>query len=412
MRICPGHAAFRATPITTVSMPSGLSLHHRSPHSVRPAAKPFTRKSPRFTQQHPWSPIHHTEIRSDICRDASRATTGHGIPHSGSLQDLLSRGPMPTGHSIHLMSLHMEHRLQGGVERIVGFASVVPRPPSGVPSALGLPRDTPCCTSQGSRGRPRIVYVGTHGQHTTSVVDFRVKLSGLNLTCNHPSTTRQWKGLSGRPQTAVLPHSPDFRLSLVDGTSAALREAPMPLSTSLATVKAAVNEGRATPPLAAAVLTSTPGPHRGPGDPLPLSPRASGARGNAASGCEAAPRPPTAPPGLRLDSARVPSRARLLSIPLRLRATPPPAHKETRALQEHEVLEGMRNPHVCNTPPRGQHFGAAVRALSHGTRLRRLPGPTRRPSPGTQTAGKLPPCRGGPRGLQGHLGPYGQSRLG
>ena len=26
----------------------------------------------------------------------------------------------------------------------------------------------------------------------------------------------------------------------------------------------------------------------------------------------------------------------------------------------------MRNPHVCHTPPRGQHFGAAVRALSHG----------------------------------------------
>ena len=89
---------------------------------------------------------------------------------------------------------------------------------------------------------------GTYDQHSTSVVYFRVKLSGLNLTCNHPSTTRQWKGLSGRPQTAVLPHLPDFRLSLADGTSAAMREVPMPLAMSLAIVKAAVNEGRATPP--------------------------------------------------------------------------------------------------------------------------------------------------------------------
>ena len=89
---------------------------------------------------------------------------------------------------------------------------------------------------------------GTYDQHSTSVVYFGLKLSGLNLTCNHPSTTRQWKGLSGRPQTAVLPHLPDFRLSLVDGTSAAMREVPMPLAMSLASVKAAVNEGRATPP--------------------------------------------------------------------------------------------------------------------------------------------------------------------
>ena len=88
---------------------------------------------------------------------------------------------------------------------------------------------------------------GTHDQHPVTVVYFRVKLSGLMLTCNHPSTSRQWKDLSGRPQAAVLPHFPSFHRSLIDGTSAAMREVPMPLAISMAIVRAAVSEGRAPP---------------------------------------------------------------------------------------------------------------------------------------------------------------------
>ena len=150
---------------------------------------------------------------------------------------------MGSYHALQTLSL-----LQAGWTRGVGFALVLPRPLPGIPSVLSLPEGHNLLHLPGvQQTSPDLCMYGTHDQHPATVVYFRVKLSGLSLTCNHPSTSRQWKDLSGRPQAAVLPHLPNFRRALADGTSAAMREVPMPLAISMAVVRAAVNEGLATP---------------------------------------------------------------------------------------------------------------------------------------------------------------------
>ena len=138
--------------------------------------------------------------------------------------------------------------LQAGFTRGVGFALFVPRPLPGIPSVLSLPEGHNLLHLPGvHQVAPDLCMYGARDQHPVTVVHFRAKLSGLKLACNRPSTSRQWKDLSGRPQAAVLPHFPSFHRLLADGTSAAMREVPMPLAISMAVVRAAVDEGRAPP---------------------------------------------------------------------------------------------------------------------------------------------------------------------
>ena len=167
----------------------------------------------------------------------------YGLPRSLLSPRQREEVRMGSYHALQTLSL-----LQAAVKRGVGFALFVPRPLPGLPTILNLPEGHNLLHLSGVyQASPDLCMYGARDQHPVTVVYFRVKLSGLERVCNHPSTAKQWKDLNGRSQAAVLPHFPVFHRLLADGTSAAMREVPMPLATSLAVVRAAVDQGRAPP---------------------------------------------------------------------------------------------------------------------------------------------------------------------
>ena len=145
----------------------------------------------------------------------------------------------------------------------------------------------------------------------------------FHTTCNTPTTQRRHcPGSAGLPGTRAR------------GAVARPSLAPPPLRPGRPPTPSVYDGGRSASPLTVGVR-----PHGGP---------------------------PPAPPGLRRDSARAPSRAREVSIPLRLLATPPPTHKELRALQEPDVLGGTRNPRPRWPASQGQPGSETGPGHSHG----------------------------------------------
>ena len=112
----------------------------------------------------------------------------------------------------------------------VGSATLVPPLDPDAPSVLHLPEGHTLLRLPGVRvPTPDLCTYGARDPHPAPVASFRVNLAGRSFSCNQPPIPRQWRDLSGRPQAGTLSHFPEFRRALADGSSAATREAPLPL---------------------------------------------------------------------------------------------------------------------------------------------------------------------------------------